>query len=217
MRTFVAAAGLLAGLALSAVILPAPAPAQELKIAVGAEPTSMDPLYHNLNPNLAIARHIFDQLAAQDEKQRLQPRLALSWKPIDDTTWEFKLRPGVKFHDGTPLTPEDIIFSIDRADKVPNSPSALSIYTKEIAEIAVVDPLTIHIKTHGPIRCSSRISRTSPSSRRRRRRARRPTISTRAWRRSAPGRSNSSNGCRATGSSSSATMITGARSRTGRR
>jgi len=124
MKRLLAAAGLCLGLMVSAA-----APAQELKIAVGAEPTSIDPLFHNLNPNLAIARHIFDQLAAQDEKQRLQPGLALSWKPLDDTTWEFKLRPGVKFHDGTPLTPEDIIFSIDRADKVPNSPSALSIYT----------------------------------------------------------------------------------------
>src|SRR5471030_173520 len=141
MKGFVAAAALLAGLALSAA-----APAQALKIAVGAEPTSIDPLFHNLIPNLAIARHIFDQLAAQDEKQRLQPGLALSWKPLDDTTWELKLRPGVTFHDGTPLTPEDIIFSIDRADKVPNSPSALSIYTKAVKEIVVVDPLTILIK-----------------------------------------------------------------------
>ena len=145
MKRLFAAAAILAGLMLSAA-----APAQELRIAVGAEPTSIDPLFHNLNPNLAIARHIFDQLAAQDEKQRLQPSLALSWKPLDDTTWEFKLRPGVKFHDGTPLTAEDIIFSIDRADKVPNSPSALSIYTKEIASITIVDPLTIDIKTHAP-------------------------------------------------------------------
>ncbi len=145
MKRLIAAAGLLVGLALSAA-----APAQELKIAVGAEPTSIDPLFHNLNPNLAIARHIFDQLAAQDEKQHLQPSLALSWKPLDDTTWEFKLRPGVTFHDGTPLTPEDIVFSIDRADKVPNSPSALSIYTKSVKEIIVVDPLTIRIKTVEP-------------------------------------------------------------------
>jgi len=145
MKKLVAAAALCVGLVLSAA-----APAQELRIAVGAEPTSIDPLFHNLNPNLAIARHIFDQLASQDEKQRLQPALALSWKPLDDTTWEFKLRPGVKFHDGTPLTAEDIVFSIDRADKVPNSPSALSIYTKAVKDIIVVDPLTIRFKTAEP-------------------------------------------------------------------
>jgi peptide/nickel transport system substrate-binding protein len=135
---------------LASLVLVHPAAAQELKIAVGAEPTSIDPLFHNLNPNLALARHIFDHLAEQDEKQHLIPGLALSWRPLDDTTWEFKLRPGVKFHDGSPLTPDDIIFSIDRADKVPNSPSALSIYTKEVQEIVAVDPLTLHIKTKGP-------------------------------------------------------------------
>lgn len=145
MKGILAAAALVVSLVLSAA-----APGQELKVAVGAEPTSIDPLFHNLNPNLAIARHIFDQLAEQDEKQRLQPGLALSWRTIDDTTWEFKLRPGVKFHDGSPLTPEDIIFSIDRADKVANSPSALSIYTKEVKDIIVVDPLTIRIRTHNP-------------------------------------------------------------------
>jgi len=148
MKRFIAAACVVIGLTLSVA-----AAAQELRVAVGAEPTSIDPLFHNLNPNLAIARHIFDQLAAQDEKQRLQPALALSWQPLDDTTWEFKLRADVRFHDGTPLSPEDIIFSIDRADKVPNSPSALSIYTKSIKEITVVDKLTIRIKTaeHYPL------------------------------------------------------------------
>jgi peptide/nickel transport system substrate-binding protein len=149
-RRVLAAALLAAGLLGGSCLLAAPLAAQELKIAVGAEPTSIDPLYHNLNPNLAIARHLFNQLAEQDPKQRLKPGLALSWKPLDDTNWELKLRPGVKFHDGSPFTPEDVIFSVDRADKVPNSPSALSIYTKSIKEIVVVDPLTIRIKTNGP-------------------------------------------------------------------
>ncbi|HVM79982.1 MAG TPA: ABC transporter substrate-binding protein, partial [Stellaceae bacterium] len=93
--------------------------AQELRIALQAEPTSIDPLYHTLGPNNQIARHIFSQLVHQDPKQRLIPGLALSWKPIDDGVWEFKLRPGVKFQDGAPLTPEDVVFSIDRAPKVP--------------------------------------------------------------------------------------------------
>jgi peptide/nickel transport system substrate-binding protein len=144
-RKFLAAATLAVGLTLSAV-----AGAQDLRIAVNAEPTSVDPMYHNLNPNNQVARQLFDQLIHQDEKQKLIPGLALSWKPIDEVTWEFKLRPGVKFHDGSPLTPEDIVFSIRRAEKVPNSPSSLSIYTKAVKDIIVVDPTTIHIKTDGP-------------------------------------------------------------------
>src|SRR5882762_7686440 len=133
MIRFVAAGALCAALAGAAA-------AQELRVAVGSEPSSIDPLYHNLSPNLALARHIFDPLVDQDEKQRLVPALALSWRPVDETSWEFKLRPGIRFHDGTPLEPEDIVFSIERAAKVPNSPSALTIYTKAVKEIIVVDP-----------------------------------------------------------------------------
>jgi peptide/nickel transport system substrate-binding protein len=133
-----------------ALALASPTGAQELRIALAAEPTSIDPLYHTLNPNNQVARHIFDRLVHQDAKQRLVPGLALSWKPIDETTWEFKLRPGVAFHDGAPLTPDDIIFSIERADKVPNSPASFAIYTKAVKGIEVIDPLTLHVKTGTP-------------------------------------------------------------------
>lgn len=130
--------------------LASPAGAQDLKIALAAEPTSIDPLYHTLNPNNQVARHVFDRLVHQDARQRLVPGLALSWKPIDAATWEFKLRPGVTFHDGAAVTPDDIIFSIDRADKVPNSPASFAIYTKAVKGIDVIDPLTLHIKTGTP-------------------------------------------------------------------
>jgi peptide/nickel transport system substrate-binding protein len=126
------------------------ASAQELKIGVGAEATSIDPMYHNLDPNNQIARHIFDTLVDQDEKQHLVPGLATSWKIVGDNTWEFKLREGVKFHDGTPFTADDVVFSIQRAEKVPNSPSAFTIYTKAAKEVQAVDPLTVRIKTDGP-------------------------------------------------------------------
>jgi len=140
----------LCALVTAALMLASPAVAQELKIALAAEPTSIDPLYHTLNPNNQVARHIFDRLVHQDARQRLVPGLALSWKPVDEATWEFKLRPGVTFQDGAPLTPEDIIFSIDRADKVPNSPASFAIYTKAVKAIQVIDPLTLHIKTGTP-------------------------------------------------------------------
>jgi peptide/nickel transport system substrate-binding protein len=128
----------------------APVQAQELRIAVGAEATSIDPLYHNVNPNNQIGYHVFDRLIHQDPRQKLVPGLATEWSAVDDTTWEFKLRPGVKFHDGSPLTPEDVVFSIQRAEKVPNSPSSFAIYTKAAKEITVVDPTTIRIRTNGP-------------------------------------------------------------------
>ncbi|HKF72182.1 MAG TPA: ABC transporter substrate-binding protein [Stellaceae bacterium] len=132
------------------LVLASPAGAQDLKIALAAEPTSIDPLYHTLNPNNQVARHIFDRLVHQDAKQRLVPGLAVSWKPIMDAVWEFKLRPGVTFQDGAALTADDVIFSIERADKVPNSPASFAIYTKAVKGIEVIDPLTLHIKTGTP-------------------------------------------------------------------
>src|SRR4029453_3714803 len=101
---------------------PAPVAAQELKIAVAADVTSIDPHFFNLFPNNNIAEHIFDKLVQMDPDSRMIPGLATSWKTIDDKTWEFKLRKGVKFHDGSDLTAEDVVFSIDRVPNVPNSP-----------------------------------------------------------------------------------------------
>lgn len=143
--------GLLAAAFGAALALAQGASAQELKIGLGTEPTSIDPLFHNLNPNSQIARNIFDWFIKQDERQRLTgDGLVTSWKTIDDTTWEFKLRPDAVFSDGSKVTPEDVAFSIERAAKVPNSPSAFTIYTKEVSEIVPVDATTIRIKTKGP-------------------------------------------------------------------
>jgi peptide/nickel transport system substrate-binding protein len=66
------------------------ATAADLSIAVGADVTSIDPHYHNLTPNNNIAEHIFETLVTKDPKSLLKPALAVSWKAIDDLTWEFK-------------------------------------------------------------------------------------------------------------------------------
>ena len=103
--------------ALAAMLVAVPATvnaAGELTIGLASEPTSIDPHFHNLTPNNALARVIFDRLIMPDEKQQLRPGLAVSWKPIDDTTWELKLREGVKFHDGSPFTADDVVFTFQR-------------------------------------------------------------------------------------------------------
>ncbi|MSP48764.1 MAG: ABC transporter substrate-binding protein [Alphaproteobacteria bacterium] len=124
--------------------------AQELTIGLGASVTSLDPHFHALGPNNNIASHVFNSLVEQDENQRLVPGLAVSWTPREDDTWVIKLRPGVKFHDGSDFTAEDVIASVKRVPWVPNSPSNFTIYTKAIKNIVVVDPLTIELKTDGP-------------------------------------------------------------------
>ncbi|MFQ5828418.1 MAG: ABC transporter substrate-binding protein [Candidatus Methylomirabilia bacterium] len=132
-----------------AVLGAGPATAAELVIGLKLEPSSIDPHYHNLSPNNAMARHIFDRLVQTDEKQRLGPGLAVSWKAINDTTWEFKLRRGVKFHDGTPFTADDVLFTFERAPNVEASPSSFALYTKR-KTLKKIDDHTIHIITERP-------------------------------------------------------------------
>ncbi len=132
------------------LLLPAMALSAELRIGLKAEPSSMDPHYHNLTPNNMMAMHVFDKLVKQDHRQNLKPGLAVSWNPIDDLTWEFKLRKGVKFHDGSPFTAADVQFTLERGPNVPNSPSSFSRYMKHIKKVEVVDDHTIRFTTAEP-------------------------------------------------------------------
>ncbi len=139
-----------ATLAAVLVAVPATVSAQgELTIGLASEPSSIDPHFHNLTPNNALARVIFDRLIMPDEKQQLRPGLAVSWKPIDDTTWEFKLRKGVKFHDGSPFTADDVVFTFQRAPDVEGSPSSFGTYLKG-KTITRIDDYTVQIKTERP-------------------------------------------------------------------
>ncbi len=122
----------------------------ELKIGMKSEVSSMDPHYHNLTPNNAMAHYTFDPLVEQDEKQNLKPGLAVSWKPVNDLTWEFKLRQNVTFHDGSPFTAEDVKFTLKRGQNVPNSPSSFKRYMAFIKKVEIVDPHTIRFSTEKP-------------------------------------------------------------------
>ncbi len=143
--------GVLAPLAISQAILITPVlQAKDLTVGLSASITSMDPHYHNLTPNNGLLRHIFDSLIRQDFAQNLVPGLAKSWRAIDATTWEFKLRRDVRFHDGSPFTAADVAFSLKRAPSVPNSPSSFAPYVKAITEILTPDPYTVILKTASP-------------------------------------------------------------------
>jgi peptide/nickel transport system substrate-binding protein len=137
-------------LAFSAAVVTGPATAQELKIGIKTEPSALDPQFHTLNPNIQVADHFFDALVAQDENLKPKPALALSWKTVDETTWEFKLRPNVKFHDGGDFTAADVVYTYERIPKVPNSPGPYTIYTRSMKSFEIVDPLTLRIHTNGP-------------------------------------------------------------------
>jgi len=125
------------------------AQAQTLTIGVRGGPDSMDPHYSALGSHAEAAKHIFDTLVWADEKLQLSPSLAESWKPIGETTWEFKLRKGVKFHDGSDFTAEDVKFSIERMPIV-TGPTTTAIYVRRVAAVKIIDDHTVHIETNGP-------------------------------------------------------------------
>jgi len=134
----------------AACLAAAPARAADLRIGLSAEPSSMDPHYHNAWINVSFSFHIFDRLIEQDERQNLRPGLALSWKMVGERVWEFKLRQGVKFHDGAAFTAEDVVFTLKRIPAVPNSPSSLGVYTSSIESMEIVDLYTLRITTKAP-------------------------------------------------------------------
>ena len=124
--------------------------AADLRVALKTEPSSMDPHFHVYSPNIMVGMYTFDKLVNFDEKMNLMPGLATSWTATDDQTWEIKLRPGVKFHDGTVLSGEDVKFTIARAISIPNSPSSYERFLKPITNVEIVDPTTVRLKTEGP-------------------------------------------------------------------
>lgn len=130
----------------------AAANAQSLTIALSAEPTSADPNYHKMTANDALAAHLHSSLVARDAQMNLVPGLALSWKTLDDRTWEFKLRPNVKFSNGEAFTSQDVLFTLCRA--LNNETNVSSSYTevpKRFADVQTPDPLTVIIKTVEPL------------------------------------------------------------------
>ncbi|WP_203073436.1 ABC transporter substrate-binding protein [Falsiroseomonas ponticola] len=128
----------------------APLQAQTLTIGMAGAITSADPHFHNASPNNSIAMQVFDRLVERAAGGALAPGLAESWRPVSDTAWEFRLRPGVTWHDGTPLTADDIAFSVTRARNVPNSPSGFGGFLRAIASVSGVDATTLRIETRGP-------------------------------------------------------------------
>jgi peptide/nickel transport system substrate-binding protein len=129
----------------------APLSAQTLTVGMKGEPMALDPDFRAITTDMAVAAHIFDGLVALDETLKVQPALALSWKLVAPTTWEFNLRPGVKFSDGTPFTAADVAFSFDRVKKVPNSPSPMSIQVRDVQRVEVVNPMTVRVHTFGTV------------------------------------------------------------------
>jgi peptide/nickel transport system substrate-binding protein len=136
---------------LGASMLSAPAMAQTLRIALASEPTAVDPHYHELTPNNALAAHIFDNLVLQDEMQALKPGLATSWENDGKNRWTFKLRQGVKFTNGQSFGAQDVVFTFCRTLKNETKVSdSFADVTSNFAKVETPDASTLVIETKVP-------------------------------------------------------------------
>jgi peptide/nickel transport system substrate-binding protein len=140
------------GLAVSVVALLGATSAQAADLVIGSstEPSALDPHFSRTGNNQNVAAQIFDRLIQPDPNLQVTPSLAESWQNVDPTTWRIKLRPSITFHDGSPLTAEDVIYSLNRAKDIPNSPAPFTGNVGAIASMTALDPRTIEFKTKGP-------------------------------------------------------------------
>ncbi len=123
-----------------AALLCAPAQAQTLRWATAGDPLTLDPYAQNESMTNAVNGQVYEFLVAYDRKLAIVPQLATSWTQDGPLKWTFKLRPGVKFHDGKPFTADDVVFSVNRA-KQPTS--QIAVYAIAVGEPKKIDDLTV--------------------------------------------------------------------------
>jgi peptide/nickel transport system substrate-binding protein len=121
--------------------------AQTIRIANQGDALSLDP--HSLNESLQLSTtaNVYETLVGRNKDLSVAPLLATSWKQTSPTVWRFELRKNVQFHDGTPFTADDVLFSFARAA---GEGSDMKSNTTDIKEVRKVDSHTIEIETKGP-------------------------------------------------------------------
>ena len=124
-----------------------PAQSQTLRWAAQNDILTLDPHSQNHATTNAILQHAYEGLVRYNAKYEVEPSLATKWTYISPTQVRFELRKGVKFHDGTPFTADDVIFSYGRV-KQPNG--TMGIYVTGVSEIRKVDSHTVDLILSGP-------------------------------------------------------------------
>ena len=123
-------------------LVPAVAAAKTLRYASQTDPQTLDPHAANLLATSRVTSNVYDSLVFWDRGWQLIPWLAASWTQVSSTAWRFRLREGVKFHDGTPFTADDVVFSVERALS-PTSQMRTAVQGVEMAKR--VDDLTVDL------------------------------------------------------------------------
>ncbi len=119
-------------------------------MGVRAPIISLDPAISGLGTMHGYYQNISDSLVVHDAGVHNTPGLATSWRVVDDLTWEFKLRQGVKCHDGTDVTAQAVADNIKRTPGVPNSDNLTGGKLRPVRDVEVLDPATLRIHTTVP-------------------------------------------------------------------
>ena len=133
--------------AIVAALVPAVGCPKTLRFASQQDPQTVDPHAANLLVSARLTQQVYDTLVFRDKNWKPTAWLAESWTQVSPTVWRFKLREGVKFHDGTPLTADDVVFSVGRALS-PTSQMRTAI--EGVTGARAVDPLTVELTLREP-------------------------------------------------------------------
>jgi peptide/nickel transport system substrate-binding protein len=124
-------------------------PQGELRVAIPWTPENLDPTMNLSSIRAMVGVTMFDSLVGRDADNRIVPQLAESWRLVDDTTWQLKLRRRVVFHDGEPFNAEAVRFTFQRVlDPEQKSPNRANM--AEIARVDVIDDYTVNLVTRQP-------------------------------------------------------------------
>lgn len=122
---------------------------KDINFSLLAMPGSLDPHAANDGYSLYVMTNIYETLVKMNQDLKLEPALAESYEQLDDTTWEFKLRDDVTFHDGSAFNAEVVKANLDRV-RDPEVGAPLEFLFTEIDEVEIVDDYTVRIHTDGP-------------------------------------------------------------------
>ncbi len=140
----------LGAMAVLGMLLGTPAAAEPVTIGIRGGADTMDPHFDSVGTTTSMLRNIFDPLVSRDAALNPIPALATSWELIDDLTWEFQLREDVVFHDGSPFTAEDVVFTFERIPEVAGARGGRMLYMTGITDVVAVDSHKVRIHTSSP-------------------------------------------------------------------
>jgi peptide/nickel transport system substrate-binding protein len=119
------------------------------RLGIQTETSSIDPHFAIVGANQTVSGLIFESLLSADDAMRPKAGVADRWEAVSDTIWEFHVRPGAVFHDGSPVTAEDIRFSLERMPHVPGSPAPFVRLAGLTQRLEVVSPEVFRLHTKG--------------------------------------------------------------------